>query len=74
LLIPSTVTLGTILALGVIGGAILSHLTKLGIVIRDDGGLLFGLAIAVFVLSIVILIIRRSQIPFIGTRLFAARG
>jgi putative oxidoreductase len=70
LLIPSTVTIGAILSLGVISGAIMSHLTRLGIVVKDDGGLLFGLAAAVFVLSLAILIIRRSQIPVIGNKLF----
>jgi len=44
LLHPRTVTLGAILAAGVISGAIFSHLTKLGIVVKDDGGLLFALA------------------------------
>jgi hypothetical protein len=70
LLIPSTVTYGAILSLGVISGAIFSHLTKLGIVVKEDGGLLFILAVAVFVLSLVILFIRRAQIPIIGKKLF----
>ena len=75
LLIPSTVTIGAILSMGVISGAIMSHLTKLGLVVVNsdgttDGGLLFGLAIAVFVLSAAILIVRRSQIPIIGSKLF----
>ena len=39
--------LGAALALGVMGGAIFSHLTVLGIVVQDDGGLLFALAITV---------------------------
>lgn len=66
LLIPATVPLGAILSLGVISGAIMSHLTQLGIVVKDDGGLLFGLAVAVFVGSVVILFVRRRQIPLIG--------
>ena len=75
LLIPSTVTIGAILSMGVISGAIMSHLTKLGVVVVNsdgttDGGLLFGLAVAVFVLSAAILIVRRSQIPIIGSKLF----
>ena len=75
LLIPSTVTIGAILSIGVISGAIMSHLTRLGVVVVNsdgttDGGLLFGLAVAVFVLSAAILIMRRSQIPIIGSRLF----
>jgi len=70
LLTPRTIPLGAILALGVISGAIVSHLTKLGIVVKDDGGLLFALAIVVFVASASVLVIRRGQIPVIGA-LFA---
>lgn len=66
LLHPKTPVLGSILALGIISGAIMSHLTKLGIVIKDDGGLLFGLAVAVFVSAGVVLVLRRAQIPVIG--------
>ncbi len=58
--------LGALLALGVMSGAIMSHLTVLGIVVQDDGGLLFALAITVAVCSIVTLIIHRRQIPFLG--------
>jgi len=68
LLVPRTVPIGAILALGVISGAIVSHLTKLGIVVQNDGGLLFALAIVVFVGSLAILTIRRSQIPLVGNR------
>jgi len=75
LLIPSTVTIGAILSLGVISGAILSHLTKLGIVVinsdgTSDGGLLFALALIVFVCSAVILVIHRREIPVVGSTLF----
>lgn len=75
LLYPRTVTIGAILALGVISGAIMSHLTKLGIVVVNsdgtrDGGLLFTLAVVVFVSSAVILFLRRHEIPVIGARVF----
>ncbi len=68
LLIPGTVTLGAILALGTITVAILSHLTKLGIVLTavNDRGELFALAVVVFVCSLAVLVIRRQQIPIIG--------
>jgi len=69
LLVPRTVPLGALLALGVISGAIVSHLTKLGIVVKDDGGLLFGLAVVVFVASAIVLVIRRAQIPVVGAAL-----
>jgi hypothetical protein len=67
LLLPRTVTLGAILALGTISGAILSHLTKLGLVVKDDGGLLFGLALVVLACSAAILWLRRREIPVIGS-------
>ena len=66
ILFPSTVWLGALLALGTISGAIFSHLTKLGIVVKDDGGLLFGLAVTVFVLSGILLLIHRRQLPVLG--------
>jgi hypothetical protein len=77
LLIPSTVTVGAILSLGATGVAILSHLTKLGIVVinsdgTSDGGLLFALALIVFVSSAIILILHRREVPVIGSALFGS--
>jgi len=66
LLVPATTTIGAALALAVITGAILSHLTVLGIEVQGDGGLLFGLAITVFVASGAILLLRRGEIPVVG--------
>ena len=47
LIFPRTVALGALLALLTIAGAIFSHLTWLGVVVMEDGGLLFALAWAV---------------------------
>ena len=66
LLTPALVPLGAILTAGVMSGAILSHLTILGIEVQGDGGLLFGLALTAFLGSLVILFIRRAEIPVIG--------
>lgn len=60
---------GAALAMGVISGAIASHLTRLGIVVRDDGGLLFVLALVVFVASAAVLMLRRASLPMLGSRL-----
>lgn len=68
LLAPRTAALGAILSLGLMVGALGAHLTKLGIVVMDDGGLLFGLAVTTFVSSAVVLFLRRRQIPVIGYR------
>jgi uncharacterized membrane protein YphA (DoxX/SURF4 family) len=66
LLVPATVPVGAALAVGVMAGAIFSHLTVLGIEVKGDGGLLFGLAIAVFLAGLVVLAIRRTQVPVVG--------
>jgi len=66
LLIPGTVWIGACLALAVMGGAIMSHLTVLGIVVMNDHGLLFGLAITVALCSAILLLILRRSIPVIG--------
>jgi len=66
LVLPRTTWLGAFIALGTISGAIMSHLTMLGIVVKDDGGLLFALAVTVFVLSAVVLLIHRRELPVLG--------
>lgn len=64
LLIPKTVWIGATITLGVIGGAIFMHLTKLGIEINNDGGILFITALLTFILSGIILWIKRREIKF----------
>ena len=69
LLIPRTAALGALLSLLVISGALFTHLTALGIQIVDpvthesDGGLLFGLALAVAFASVVVLFYRWRELP-----------
>ena len=72
LLVPATTTVGAVLAIAVMAGAIGSHLTVLGIEIMGDGGLLFGLALIVFIASAAILVLRRSEIPLVGMWLRSA--
>ncbi len=69
LLYPRTPAIGAVLAVGLMGGAIMSHLTKLGIVVQNDGGLLFKLALTVMVASLVVLFLRRRELPVVGGRL-----
>ena len=66
LLHPATIAIGALLALGVITGAIVSHVTVLGIEVQGDGGLLFFLALVVLASSAAILALRRSDIPVVG--------
>jgi putative oxidoreductase len=66
LLIPGCAAFGALLALGVISGAIVSHLTVLGIEVQGDGGLLFALAVIVFIGSLAILALRWREVPLVG--------
>jgi hypothetical protein len=63
LLVPATAPFGALLTMGVMAGAIGSHLTVLGIEVRGDGGLLFGLAVTAFAGSAIVVLIRRAQVP-----------
>lgn len=68
LLTPRASALGALIALAVISGAILTHLTSLGVEIVDpatgqgDRGLLFGLAVTVAIGSVLILWKRWQQL------------
>lgn len=61
-LIPKTRTIGMVNALGIIIGAIVSHLLVLGINVSNDGGALFSLAIIVFIASIAYLILNKNDV------------
>lgn len=67
ILIPKTTWLGALGSLGIISGAVLMHLTELGIVVNNDGGLLFYTALLVWILSAILSWKERKQIPIIGS-------
>lgn len=60
LFIPVTEILGALAAVGIMFGALLSHLFILGIVVQNDGGLLFVLALIVMICSALVLYLRRD--------------
>ena len=66
LLTPKTAPFGAALTMAVMAGAIGSHLTILGIEVKGDGGLLFGLALTSFIGSAIVLFIHRAQVPVVG--------
>ena len=71
-MLPRTSVLGALLSLGVMTGAIGSHLTVLGIDVQGDGGALFALALTVTACSTVELFLRRSSLP--GLVRWTSRG
>lgn len=62
ILLPATQVLGALLAVGLMSGATLAHIFVLGVVVEDDGGLLFALALVVLLASSIVLAAKRSQL------------
>lgn len=62
LLLPKTAWLGAISGLATMGGAIMAHLTILGIESNGDGGLLFSLAVITAVCCLIVAYIRKSDV------------
>jgi len=70
LLINRTAWAGAVMAVGIMGGAIVSHLTILGIEVQGDGGYLFFLAWAVLVCASIVLISEKEKIRTLWVRIF----
>lgn len=68
LLTPRFVWAGAMLAIAATAGAIVCHLTFLGIEVQGDKGLLFGLALTVVITSGVTLFLHRNQVLVTGKR------
>lgn len=66
LFIPKKTWLGAFLTIGLMGGAIMGHLTKLGIEHNGDGGTLFTLAVITLIAGVILLYLNRKDIPIIG--------
>jgi uncharacterized membrane protein YphA (DoxX/SURF4 family) len=62
ILIPRTTPIGALLGMGVMSGALFFHLTKLGIVVKDDHGQLFIYALLVFISCLILAWSFRKQI------------
>jgi uncharacterized membrane protein YphA (DoxX/SURF4 family) len=70
LLYPRTTFIGAALGMGLMAGAIFFHLTKLGISVRGDGGLLFIYALLVFISCGILLFIHRRELVAILRPIF----
>lgn len=69
LLIPRSAAVGGVAAVGLMFGAIGSHLGPLGIEVQGDGGWLFALALITLAAGAVAAWIRRGELPIVGERL-----
>jgi uncharacterized membrane protein YphA (DoxX/SURF4 family) len=61
LIIKRTSFVGSLMGIGMMTGAIFSHLFVLGIVVQNDGGTLFVLAILVFTMCLITAILQKDK-------------
>lgn len=66
LVIPRTALYGALLSAGLMAGALLSHVTKLGF--ADDMGVLASLALVALISSVAVVWILRDRLPLIGPK------
>lgn len=62
ILIPAATGYGALLGLGIMTGAIVSHITLLGIVVMNDHGQLFIYALLVFIGCLILAVWNRQQV------------
>lgn len=63
ILVPKTTWIGALLGISIMGGAIFSHFFKLGIIVQNDGGTLFVLALITLICCVVLVWKDRSRLP-----------
>lgn len=63
LLVNRTTLLGAIMGMGIMAGAIISHIFVLGFVVMDDGGQLFAYALITFICCALLTYINKEKIP-----------
>jgi hypothetical protein len=66
LIIPRTAGIGGGIGVGILAGAIFAHLGQIGIVVHNDGGKLFALAVIDFILCAYVLWYNRRTLPIVG--------
>ncbi|MCA9478105.1 MAG: DoxX family protein [Nanoarchaeota archaeon] len=66
ILVPRTSFKGALASIGLMIGAIITHLAVIGVSFNNDGGALFSLAIIVFIVSSVNVYLNRDQFKNIG--------
>lgn len=62
LIVPRTIVIGAGMAIGIMFGAIVTHLFILGIEVQGDGGQLFAYALIILVSSVILLVVHKEQL------------
>jgi len=69
LLVPRTAALGGAVTVGLMVGAVGSHLGPLGIEVEGDGGQLFALACVTLIAGLIVTWAKRRELPVVGPKL-----
>lgn len=69
LLVPRFAAVGGVVTVGLMLGAIGSHLGPLGIEVQGDGGQLFAMACITLLAGLVVTWARRRELPVVGPKL-----
>ena len=69
ILLNPTKILGALLAIGLMSGAIFFHLTVLGVVVMNDGGLLLTYAALVWIASSIVVILHKDELTRMLTQI-----
>lgn len=69
LLYPATIAIGAVMGVGIMSGALLSHLAVLGIEVKEDGGQLFLYALLVWISCVILVWMNRVQLSDLLKRL-----
>lgn len=62
LIVPRTIVIGAGMAIGIMFGAMVTHLFILGIEVQGDGGQLFAYALIILVSSVILLVVHKEQL------------
>ena len=65
ILYPPTTGIGALLGVGLMSGAVFFHITKLGLVVKDDGGQLFIYALLVLVSCSILVVLYRKPLIYL---------
>ncbi len=66
LILSPFAALGSVIAVSVMCGAIIAHVTQLGLVVNNDGGRMVGMLVVVLLCAGYVLVSRRKEIPLVG--------
>lgn len=73
LIIPKSRFLGALISVGLMIGAVIGHLTKLGVEVVNDSGYLFALCLIVLTSSFICLYLERKQLTSFLNRVFTSQ-